>query len=50
MQVLNVDGIKFGNTKLILPTAKFSLTPVFFLYSMLYTASYLYCVLITDHA
>ena len=36
MQVLNVDGIKFGNTKLILPTAKFSSTSIVLLYDMLY--------------
>ena len=36
MQILNVDGIKFDNTKLILPTAKFSFTSVFLLYDMLY--------------
>ena len=28
MQLLNVDGIKFGDTKLILPIAKFSSTPI----------------------
>ena len=37
MQVLNVDGINVGNTKLILPTAKFISTSSFILY-MLYIA------------
>ena len=36
MQVLNVDGIKFGNTKLILPTTKFSSMSILLLYGMLY--------------
>ena len=36
MQVLNVDGIKFGNTKLILPPAKFSSMSILLLYGMLY--------------
>ena len=36
MQVLNVDGVKFGSTKLILPTVKFSSTSIFLLYDILY--------------
>ena len=36
MQVLNVDKVKFGSTKLILPTVKFSSTSIFLLYDMLY--------------
>ena len=36
MQVLNVDRTKFGDTKLILPTAKFSSTSILLLYGMLY--------------
>ena len=29
IQVLNVGGIKFDDTRLILPTVKFSSTPIF---------------------
>ena len=36
MQVLNVNGINFGNTKLILPTAKVSSISILLLYDMLY--------------
>ena len=36
MQVLNVDGIKLGNTRLILPTTKFSSASILLLYGMLY--------------
>ena len=36
MQVLYVDGIKFGKTKFILPTAKFSSKSILLLYGMLY--------------
>ena len=36
MQVLNFVGIKFGNTKFNLSSAKFSFTSIILLYSMLY--------------
>ena len=37
MQVLNGDGVKLGDTKLILPTTKFISTIIFWLYGMLYS-------------
>ena len=37
MLSLNVNGIKFGNIKLILSTARFSSMPIFLLYGMLYS-------------
>ena len=45
MQILHVSGVKFGDTQLILPTAKFSSMQIFLAIIMVMISKALYVVL-----